>query len=508
MSFPIAISPSVRSPGLALSVNLLASTSSPGSAALRALVMAPKSSAGTITANTQLVESIAGSDAAATYFGPGTQGHLACKALFVEYGLARVDIVAPAEASGNAATATVTFDDTSPVTSARTVTLNIAGRDIQIVWAAGEGENSAAAKLVAAISAAGNDLPVSAAAADYVVTITAKTKGLWGNDVLISLTVADGAGGSVVLSGDLGSVVAGTTEPNYSTALTLVSGIEYDFILSCVSNADANEASATSNPGRVKTHINALDEGLEAKLQQQVVGVTGTISGVKTGAAQHLHGPTEYVFCQAARSLPCELGGAEVGRRLRMEAIDPAINAIKTAYQATLYGAADLVTDALTGTELEDLLQSGVAPVVYDSTGAMLISRPITTYWKDSGGAADDRILDVSQVSGAYAVAKDLRAAIPQEFPNKKLSKDLAPGDDDPPPDMVQERDVKIFIISRLRYWQSRGVVRGDKLTQAIANGTLIVRVNPSDASQCDIVVPIWIFKPLAKFSLVVQKGN
>lgn len=511
MSFPLAIAPSVRSAGLALQVKLLATASNPGTAALRALVMAPKSSAGSITANTQLVQGIAGADDAATYFGPGTQGHLACKAIFAEYSLARVDIVAPAEASGNAATATVTFDDSSAVTSAQTVTLTIAGREFQIVWAAGATDVAAATLLVTAINAGTADCPVSAANGGgtlAVVTLTAKTKGLWGNDILLSLTVEDGAGGSVTLSGNMGSVVAGTTEPTFATALSLVSGIEYDFILSCVSNTDAAEASATSNPGRVKTHIDGLDSGLAAKLQQQIVGVTGTTTGAKTGAAQHLHGPTEYVFCQSAQSLPCELGGAELGRRLRMEAIDPAVNSIHTAYQATLYGAADTVADALTATELEDLLQSGVAPVVYDSTGALLISRPVTTYWKDSNGAADDRILDISQVSGAYAVAKDLRTAIPQEFRGKKLSADLAPGDDDPPPDVVQVRDVKIFVISRLRYWQSRGVVRGDKLTEAIANGTLLVRVNPSDSAQCDIVVPISIFRPLAKFSLVVQKGS
>lgn len=510
MSFPVAIAPSVRSPGLALLVNLLATASNPGTAALRALVLAPKSSAGSITADTQLVQSIAGPNDAATYFGPGTQGHLACKAIFAEYSLARVDIAAPAEASGNAATATVTFDDTSPVTSAQTVTLTIAGRTIQIVWAAGVTDVNAATQLVAAVNAATGDCPVSAANGGgtlAVVTLTAKTKGLWGNDILLDLTVEDGAGGSVALSGNMGSGTAGTTEPTFANALSLVAGIEYDFILSCVSNTDAAAASNSSNPSRVRTHINTYDEGLEAHLQQQVVGLSGTTTQAKTGAAQQLHGPTQYVLWCAAQSLPCEIGGAELGRRLRMEAIDSAVNAINTVYAATLFGPADPIGDALTATEREDLLQSGVTPIIPDSTGTPKVYRPITTYWKDGNGAADDRILDVSQVSGAYTVAKDLRTAIPQEFPGKKLSPDLEPGADDPPADVVQVRDVKIFVIARLRLWQSRGVVRGDKLTLAIANGELLVRVNPSDESQCDIVVPIWVFKPLAKFSLVVQKG-
>src|SRR5687767_4013568 len=107
MGFPLAVSPSVRSPGLALSVNLLAGTSSPGTAALRALIIACKSSAGTITEDTQLIEGLAGPDDVRTYLGPGVPGHLAAKAVFAELGLALCDLVAPAAPVGVTASQTV-----------------------------------------------------------------------------------------------------------------------------------------------------------------------------------------------------------------------------------------------------------------------------------------------------------------------------------------------------------------------------------------------------------------
>lgn len=507
MSFPLAVAPSVRSPGLALVVNLLAGAASPGTAPMRACLLASKGTGvGTITADTQLV-TLAGADDAKTLLGAGVPGHLTAKAIFAEYPLALVDLVAPAEPAGDAATQTVTFDDTTPVTVSRTVTVEIAGREIQIVWSAGETDIAAATKLVAAIAAQTNDLPVTAgngAGSLAVVTITFKQKGTIGNDCLLYLTVADGTGGSVALGG--AALAGGTTESVLTTALSTIAGREYDIIIPCLSNTDVDAASATSGPGRLKTHIQNLDHGFSAKLQQGVIGATGSLSATKTGAAQHDFGPFEYIFCNAARSLPCEFAGAEAGARLRDEAIDPAANRIGTLYRAVLYGARDLVANTLTEAQVEDALQSGVTPVTYTANGEERVSRPITTYFKDTAGNPDDRILDVSRVTGTYAVAKDLRSALPAEFPHAKLSADLPPGDDALPEGVIEVRDVRAFVIARLRFWQQRGVIRRDKLDAAIADGTLIVRVNPSDASQCDIVLPLSIVPPLAKFSVVVQK--
>jgi hypothetical protein len=55
------------------------------------------------------------------------------------------------------------------------------------------------------------------------------------------------------------------------------------------------------------------------------------------------------------------------------------------------------------------------------------------------------------------------------------------------------------------RYWVTQGVVKGDALEAAIANGEFIVQVDGTDASQVDIVVPVKIVPPLAKFSIVVN---
>jgi len=490
-------------------VDLLAAAASPGQSQLLSLLIASKMSAGTITPDTQIVEAVAGPDAVAALLGEGAFGHLAAKAWFREHPLGRLDVVAPIEATGDKATTTVTFgfSSGSVVAASRTVVVKIAGRPIEIVWVTGETATQGAAKLVAAIASAAGDLPVTATNTAGVVDITSKLNGLLGNDITLEVAVSGGSVLATVVRG-AAALAAGTGTCLIDNVLTLASGTEYAYIIPAANgNADAAEASATSSIGKLKTATDANDEGFNALLQQVVVGITGALAGAKTGTSQHNYGPMQYIFMRSGQSLPCELAAAEAGARAYAEAIDPAVNRINAPYKATLYPPTVLTTGKLTPAQVEDALQSGVTPVTYTSTGSPRPSRPITTYWKTaSSGAADPRLLDTSRITGTYAVARDLRSAIPQEFDQVKFSADLVPGDDPPPAGVVEVRDVKGFVQSRVGgFWVSSGVVDRAAFLQAVADGTVLVRQNPSDSAQCDIVLPIKIVPPLAKFSFVVQ---
>jgi phage tail sheath gpL-like len=502
MSIPLAVAASVKSPGLYLSINLLAGAVSPGSSTKRALLLASQSTSGTMTDDTEVSEAVAGPDAVKTLLGTGTPGHLAAKALFAEYGLAQVDVCSPAESTGSAAAEDITFAS-GPPTVSWTVTCHIAGREIEIEWTAGETDTQGADKLEAAINALGDDLPVTSANVAGVLTVTSKLKGLIGNDIPIRVVATGGTGGTVTAGSGL--LNGGTLDADFTTALTTVKNKEYDYICSVVSNADAQDGSSTSNPGRVETHIQAYNTGRSAKLQQQIVGITGSLANAKTGTGNLNAGTSQYVFCLEGESLGAEFGGAECGARLREVGLDPAANRIALNYKATLYGAADLVADTPTDVEVEDALNYGVSICEYDAASKLRPARPITTYHKDSGGNADDRLLDTSRVDGIYAVSKDLRIALPQEFPNAKLSEDLEAADEFLPEGVVEVRDIRAFVNQRMRYWIRVGVVKLAEWVEAFTNGQFIVRVNPSDDSQCDIVLPAQIVPPLAKFSVVVQ---
>jgi len=509
-TLPLAMSPTQRTPGVAVLIDFLAEATSAGSASLRGLIIAPKASTGSITSDTEIVQGLAGAAGASTYLGAGSPGHLAAKALFRELPLANIDLISPTPSTGAFATGTFTFDDSqgssTDITAARTVTATIAGREISIQWLVGETREQAATKLVTAISAASDDLPVSAANAggtSAVCTITSKVKGTWGNDILTYVDVSGGTGGSVVAGA--AAMASGAGEMDITTALTKIINTEYDFILLVTSNADAVSAS-TSNPSRLKSYLDTYGEGQPALLQQGIYACTSTLSGLKAATAVINYGRTQVLLARTCQSLPCEWAAAEMGARMRERAKYAVKNRIHMVYRATLYGPRDHVTSDLSAVEIEDALQHGITPITFNSTFVPWPERPITTYWKDTSAAPDDRILDVTRVDGMFTVAKDLRSTIPAQFQGKSLSPDLPTGDDQLPPDVVEIGTVRAFVVARCRLWQGRGVLRKDKLDEAIGTrdepGELQVVINETDATQVDMLIPLATIPPLAKFSM------
>lgn len=508
MSIQLAVSPSILGPGVYVIANLLAGSSNQ-SAGQKAVLLSPSSGAGTLAQDTE-IRAIGSSDDAKTAWGTKTPGYLFAVQFFKENPNGLLYGVAPTRSAGATASATWTFASTP--SASRTVRFTIAGRVVDVAWATAETADTLKARAITVINAR-DDVPVTCASGGVgIITPSFPVTGPWGNDVTWKIEFIDGAGGTINGGATAtGNLAGGTTEPDFTNAFTLISGTKYDFIAVGVSNADAQSASATSNPGRLKTHINGLNTGLNAKLQQGIVGLTGALASAKTGAIGRNEPTMEYAFCMAGQSLPAEFCGAELGGRMRAVALDPAANRIGTSYTGVV-GAADLVADTPTPAEIEDALGNGVAIFSYDAqgTGTVLIERPVTTHSQDSNGNPDRRCLDTSGPDGFYAVMNDLEITLPAEFPQAKITKDQAAGEEPLPAGVVEERDVRAFVIARMRFWQRRGVVRRDKLDDAIAgvNGLSIVcQVDPNDETQVDIVIPPAIVKGLAKFSLVGNKA-
>lgn len=497
---PVAIAPSVRTPGTALVVDLLAGASSPGSSVARALIIAPKASTGAMTADT-IKEGVGGEADVATQLGTGSIGHLAAKALFGEYGLAQVDLACCAEPVGVAASGTITF--ASSPTAARTVTSTIMGRVISTEWAASEAATVGAQRHRDAINVETRDLFVTATENGAgVITITAKHKGACGNDVTYSVKVTGGTGGTVTAAG--ANLTLGTGEIVVTTVLGLVQTSEYRYIMIVTSNADAIAATTTGAVGKTKIHIETYKSGFGAMLQTLAVGCTSTTAtSPKAATAFHNYERGQFVFAQAFQSLPAEVVGAEVGARMREESIKPNVNRCKAKYKVALYGPLDRIGDKLTGAEVEDCLQHGISPT--DFTGGDYFPvRPISMHYLDTDSNPDDRVLDIGRVISCDVVAKDLKTRIAQEFEGANVI-DNHPVGEDIPEGVVEIREIKTFAKGVVFFWCTRGVVKKKEFNDAITDGTFIVRVNPSDTTQVDIVVPAKIVAILAKIGIVLQ---
>jgi phage tail sheath gpL-like len=501
MTIPVAVAPTVKTPGYYLTIDLLGGAAAPSNGLLRALIISPKNSSGaTITDDTQ-VEQIFGADDAAELLGEGNPGHLAAKRLFEHYNLASVDVLAPTPSAGAAATATQTF--TGPATTNGTVRFRIHGRVIDVPWLSGESATTFAARAALAINALSADLFVTVAADVGDLDYTAKALGPWGNDVLINASIIEGASGAAV-SVNPSALTGGTTEPNFTTALTNVDTREYRIIIACLSNADATLATSSSNADRLKTHINALNTGNQAKLQVGLVGHTGTTTNVKGGAVNRNEVAFEYIYGQTFEDLPCELAGAEAGDTLAEITVMP--NANRIGRKLNLYGPRDTAASKLTAAEVEDLLNNGVTPIDIElNTDELFVVRPITTHSLD-GGTPDYRCLDLSDVHGVYTVSQDIRTAVSQEFRGASISPDQPPNSDPLPTHVVELKDVRAFHLGRLELWADRGVINRTQLRADVANDEFIFEINAADATQVDTLLPYSIIKPVAKFSNVTRK--
>lgn len=504
MALPKAVTSSTKTPGFYLLINLLAGAANPGTAVLRALMIAHKRTTGTIAEGTE-VRQCFGADDVKTALGEGVLGHLAAIQMFLAFGNLSLDVVCPAVPSGAVAEQTFTLSGTT--TDTNQFMFDVAGRQIgPVAWAAGEAIAVMRARVIAAINAV-RPLPGvaqnggDAAEVDFV----AHTAGTWGNDITIGVKKLSGTGGAIAVGG--ATLAGGAGELDITTVLGLVSTTEYAAIGLATSNADATLNTTSSNAERLQTHIEAQKSGLDALLQYGFVGHTGSIANVKNGAIGRNGVDLTYAYAQNAQSLPAELMGWELGDAMRWYQQRPNYNRIGNR-APHLSGSKDPVADKLTPPEKEDLLNNGVAP--YDfaprSTELALVA-PITTHSFDSAGAPDYRAYYQSDVWGQNAVARDLRVAVPQEFPNCSVTEDLPPGSDDLPPGVVERKDVHTFVISRIRAWGTRlGVVDPTYLETVIEDGSLAVQIDESDKSQVNIFIPDRIIKPLAKFSAVFHK--
>lgn len=503
MAIPKAVAASVKTPGFFLTVNLLGAPANPGAAALRSIIISPRSTTGDLTVDTE-VRALFGPDDAGVAFGVGTPGHLAAKRLFAHYGLASVDALAPTASAG--AAATITHVAAGTPTENSTVRFDVHGRPIDVAWNSGEVVATFRARALITINGLADDIFVTASAGVGAgdIDLDAKIGGPWGNDVTTGAVFTAGGAGATITPGGT-SLAGGATEPVFTTALTAITTTQYRRIVACLSNADAADATSSSNADRIATHIDTFETGLNALLQVGVTAHTGAVATVQVGAIGRNNEAYEYPFGLNFQSLPSELAGAEAGDAVRFATLRPNFNRINNKLLG-LFGPKDPVADKPTPTELEALLNNGVSPLdLEQGTNEIFLVRPITTH-STANSNPDFRAFDLPDTDGIYSVADDLRIFLPQEFANASISPNLPAGGDPLPPGVVELRDVEAATVSRLRTWTRLGVVNRSALEASLANAELIFEIDPADATQVNIFLPLAIIKPLAKLGMVAAK--
>lgn len=400
-----SIPASIRKPGKYFEFNTkLAVRTLPGNLQ-KTLIIGQKLAAGSQAALTP-VDVFSDSDAA-TYFGNGSIAHLMARAAIKANPYLALTMIALDDAlAGVVATGTVTL--TGPTSGSGGVRLNVGNQTVDIAVSTGDTPTVIAAALAAQI---GNqpDLPITAAAALGVVTLTAKNKGTLGNGITLSTSVtAAGVTAAVV------AMAAGATDPDITTALAAVFSAGHNILISPY----ADQTSLTA----LRTHLDNVSGPLEQRGAIGITGHTGTLSAATTLAGLIDSGRISMPNLPGTVSLNYEMGSA-YGAVVASEE-DPA----RPLNLLPLTGiAAPPLASCLGRVEQENELYNGVTPLEVGPGERVQIVRAITTYTKDAQGISDISLLDLTTIRTLDYVRKACRERISLRFPREKLSKRTAP---------------------------------------------------------------------------------
>ena len=381
MSIPTAVSPSVKTPGVYVTVNLIAGAASPGGAPLRVALVAPLNSDGNGTV--EQVVAGGGADTAADHFGVGSLGHLCAVNLYRKYEQAQVDFVAATAGAGLA-----TLDRTLSGTPSGNNALlwDVMGVEFEVPWLSGESADTAKDRCVDAILQRTDVLAATAVDGGVgVVTVNAKGQGNEGNDIKVKVSLKNSQTGTEAVDGGGTSnpLVGGSTDPDFTNALAALTGKEYAFIATCLSNTDASNTGSKNNFGRALDHCNSLNTGLEAKLQQAFTSLTTTIAAGVASTLSPNSGDNDFIgemiCCVNGRGVPAQLLGTEVGDLLAKSVNDLASNRIGDDF-SSYNGSADVESDRPTPAESEQALGGGLSLVSYTANGSEVLVRAITTH--------------------------------------------------------------------------------------------------------------------------------
>jgi phage tail sheath gpL-like len=426
------ISPSYKRPAFIAKIVYAAGASGAGSQRLRTLLIAPKTAAGSLTPDVDIVK-VSNEDEADAYAGVGSPlARMAYKALKVDS--ADVWIAAVTEATGTKATATIT--PTGPQTSAGTLRFRLAG--VTVVVSVGLTDTIATiCTNIAAAFNANSKLPAVAAATALVVTLTWKTNGTQGklgilyrdamntNETVAGLAVALAGSASINTNGVyFGAALSGTGVEDLTTLLTKLTITRYARIAVGVNDA--------TNAALVATQVNTNGGPLALLEEQFVMGHNGTYANAQTLAQTTLNAFLgSVIWIRNCESHPAEIAAWMAAKRSVTEQTSPVPDYDNLPMDVIAPQAFD--ADVASPTEQDTALNNGVTPAA-TVNGKMYLVRAITSYCL-FGGSQDERCLDIGDPTMAQYAALDLKAMYDTEFrpANPLVGPNPDPNEESPP---------------------------------------------------------------------------
>jgi phage tail sheath gpL-like len=464
----------------------------------RSLLVGIMSSTGTATPDVPIaVSSQAQAD---SLYGPGSMLAGMFKAFFANNWANEVWGLPVPEPTGAAATGTITVA-TAP-TAAGTIALYIAGRNVPVYVAATDSIDIVASSIEAAIMD-DPSLPVTAVAAAGVVTVTAKNKGVQGDEIQMSDSYYGTIGGEQLPAGvtlTYSTMTGGTGTPVMTAAISALGETEIDYV--CMPFTDSTSMLAwetefgfsdTGRWGFIRQHYGHLfNAKRDTYTNMLLFGETRNSAQMSVMGIEPTSPTPAY-----------EWAAAYCAKAARALINDPA-RPLQTLSLASCLPAQSHGRFLLS--ELNGLSYAGIA-TQRTPVDVPMVMRENTTYQKNLYGNSDDAYELVTTLATLAALLRNQRQAITSKFPRCKLADDgtrFGAGQA-----IVTPKIIKAELVAQYRIDEFNGLVENGSAFKA----NLIVERDPNDPNRVNVLYPpdlvnqLRVFAVLAQFRLQYDRG-
>lgn len=385
--------------------------------------------------------------------------------------------------AGVAATGTLTF--TGAPTESGTLNLYVGGRQVQAAVASGATVTTVAAAVAAAVNA-DTSLPLTAAAAAGVVTLTARHKGELGNSLDLRLNYYVGEVTPKGLTVAIVAMNGGTTNPDVQTAITAIGDEQYHTLV--VPYTDG------SNLGKIETLMSQRFGPMVQKEGHAFSAASGSHASLVT-LGNGRNSPHLTIMGAGKSPTPPYVWAAVAGA---VDAYEP--DPARPRQTLELVGVLPpAMADRYTRDERNLHLYAGISTTIADAGGRVLIERLITTYKTNAFGVADISYLDVETLRTVAYLRFSVRARIALKYPRHKLANDgtqFGAGQAIVTPKVIRAELVALFMD-----WEDAGLVEGrDQFKR-----DLIVQRNAADPNRLDAIIPPDVVNQFRVFAGQVQ---
>ena len=323
-----------------------------------------------------------------------------------------LDVIAVTDAAG-ATAATIPVTVAGTWTAAGTPAIAVAGKRYQIGTLSTDTPTTVAAAFVSAI-AADAQAPVSAAAVAGVMTLTAKNKGVAGNDISVIVSPAPGDTLPTGMTITVGATTAGTTNPGISGIISAITGSWYTGIAMPWQDTPNLQGLAAELARRFTATVR--EDGIA------FVCLTGTYSQALAAIPNINSQFIAALPMTQPGSTPWAVAASLLGVASQKLMQDPSLQLRDLALPGIV---GPQPVNRLNDTEAELMLAGKGSTFSVLRDGTVTLQRVVSTYTQNAQGIADGVTwFDIMETAVATRIRYDWRTYFQELFPQNKLADD------------------------------------------------------------------------------------